>query len=92
MKTVKPVGADGGVPVRVKDKEANSRVKSGQWAYCEKSEWKAKVRDAAKKEVEAKARAEKEEREKKAKIEAVERMARRKQTEKEIAGKAKKSK
>ena len=86
MKTVKPVGADGGVPVRVKDKEADSRVKSGQWVYCDKTEWKKQVRDKAEREAEAKAKAEKEEREKKARAESEERKARKKEVEKKIVG------
>lgn len=80
MKTVKPVGKDGGVPVRLKDGEAAARVKSGQWVYCEKLEWKEAVRDAPKKEAEAKAKAEQE-----AKIKA--KQERKKENEKKIVGK-----
>ena len=54
MKTVKPV--NGGVPVRVKDGEAERRVKAGDWVLCPKVEWKKQVRDAAKAEAEAKAK------------------------------------
>tara|TARA_B100000676_G_C17999083_1_gene799741 strand:+ start:993 stop:1169 length:177 start_codon:yes stop_codon:yes gene_type:complete len=41
MKTIKK----GNKIVRVSDKEAKTRTKSG-WTYCPKSEWKLKVRDA----------------------------------------------
>jgi hypothetical protein len=77
MKTVKPVGENGGVPVRVKDEEASIRVKSGKWVLCDKTEWKKEVRDRAEREAEAKA--------KQKELEA--KQARKKEVEKKIVGK-----
>jgi hypothetical protein len=44
MKTVK----QGKEVKRVSDSDAEIMIKKGGWAYCPKSEWKSKVRDAGK--------------------------------------------
>ena len=47
MKTIKENGTER--TERVSDNEAYSKVGSGRWNFCSKSEWKTNVRDANKK-------------------------------------------
>ena len=66
MKTIIKVEVDEDFPAssyirRVKDVEAVSYVKEGEWKYAPKSLWKEKIRDIKKKETTSKKKSKKKE-------------------------------
>jgi len=66
MKTIIKVEIDEDFPAssyirRVKDVEAVSYVKEGEWKYAPKSLWKEKIRDIKKKETTSKKKSKKKE-------------------------------
>jgi hypothetical protein len=48
MKTIKKVSTDTTEYRRLSDNIAGDKVRSGDWQYCPKSEWKINVRDYSK--------------------------------------------